>query len=60
MHYNKELSFVVFKPENYRPILPEEKQRVKEYIGQQILDIANRFDGPDITFKIYIQAKGNA
>lgn len=59
MQSTKELSFYVFKPEDYKPIPPEEKARIKELIGSHILEVANRFDGCS-KFTIRIHAKGNA
>lgn len=55
----KEISLTVMKPYDYKPIPPEEKQRITKQISEHILEVANRFDGPS-SITITIQARGNA
>lgn len=60
MRSQKVVSFHVFKPEDYKPIPPHEKQRIQKLLIYHILDdVANRFDGCS-KFTITIHAKGSA
>ena len=59
MQSEEVIKLYVYKPEDYKPIPPEEKTRIKELIGNEVLKVANRFDGCS-KFTIHIHAKGNA
>lgn len=55
----KQVKLIVKKPEDYRPIPEHEKKRVSKLITNELLEIANRFDGSS-KIKIKIYASGNA
>ena len=59
MTTEKEIRFIVHKPDGYMPISNKERKRITQKVMHQLLDVANRFDGSS-KVKITIQAKGNA
>lgn len=58
MKSTKRINFTVRKPYDYMPISRKEKRRIKSILAQQILSMANRFDGSS-SFTIKVTAKGN-
>ena len=58
MQSYKQVKLIVRKPEDYKPIPEFEKKRVSKIITEELLEIANRFDGAS-KIKIKIYAKGN-
>ncbi|MDZ7763779.1 MAG: hypothetical protein U5K00_05060 [Melioribacteraceae bacterium] len=56
---NKRAELLRLQTEDYKPIPPEEKARVRKLSPDHILEVANRFDGCS-KFTIRIHAKGNA
>ena len=59
MRSYKQVKLIVKKPMDYKPIPKWEKERVSKLITDELLEIANRFDGSS-KIKIKIYAQGNA
>lgn len=55
----KQVKLIVHKPMDYKPIPEHEKKRVSKLITEELLEVANRFDGGS-KIKIKIYASGNA
>ncbi len=55
---HKVISFTVYKPDDYRPILQAERRRITKLVMKQLFNVAGRFDGPS-TIRMDISAKGN-
>lgn len=61
MTTEKEISFIVHKSDDYKPISKLEKRRVTKLVMRQLFRVAARFDGsPKMEIKINFHAKGNA
>lgn len=58
MRSYKLVKLVVKKPEDYKPISEHEKKRVSKLITDEVMEVANRFDGAS-RLKIKIYASGN-
>ena len=59
MQSYKQVKLIVKKPMDYKPIPKCEQRRVSKMITDELLELANRFDGSSkIRIKIY--AQGNA
>lgn len=57
----KTLKIIIEKPYDYKPIPELEVEQVRSYITQEVIELANRFDGPStLHIRIQIKAKGNA
>ena len=59
MQSYKQVKLIVYKPMDYKPIPGHEKKRVSKILTDELLEIANRFDGSS-KIKIKIYARGNA
>ena len=59
MRTNRSLILTVSKPYDYQPIPESEVGRITELVSKEVLEIANRFDGPS-QIEIFISATGNA
>lgn len=55
----KTIRLIIEKPYDYKPILERERKEVTKYIGKEVLELANRFDGPS-KLTIKVTGKGNA
>lgn len=61
MKSNKNISITVNKNYDYKPIRKKEIDRIRNYLTTEIIELANRFDGPcKLTMNINIIGKGNA
>ncbi len=58
MRSYKLIKLTVKKPEDYKPIPEHEKKRVSKLVTNEIMELANRFDGAS-KLKIKIYASGN-
>lgn len=58
MQSYKQIKLIVKKPMDYKPIPAQEKKRVSKLITDELLELANRFDGSS-KIKIKIYARGN-
>ncbi|MBU2493254.1 MAG: hypothetical protein KJ571_11570 [Bacteroidetes bacterium] len=59
MTINKKIVLNVNKPYDYKPIPQSEVKKIWEYVSGELIEIANRFDGP-CRIEMHIIAKGNA
>jgi len=59
MQSYKQVKLIVRKPMDYKLIPKDERQRVSKLLTDEVLELANRFDGSS-KIKIKIYARGNA
>lgn len=59
MRTNKKIVLNVNKPYDYKPIPQCEIEKIREYVSKELIEIANRFDGP-CRIELNVSAKGNA
>lgn len=58
MTSNKEIHINVLKDYDYMPISKEEKDRIEKILIAELIEIAEKFDGP-VNMTIIYEAKGN-
>jgi len=59
MRTNKKIAFTIDKPYDYKPIPQSEAEKIMKLVSGELVQIANRFDGP-CRIELLISAKGNA
>ncbi|KAB2846717.1 MAG: hypothetical protein F9K45_01265 [Melioribacteraceae bacterium] len=59
MRTNKKIVLTINKPYDYKPIPPREVEKIKDSVSAELVQIANRFDGP-CRIELFVTAKGNA